>query len=273
VPARRRRPHAWRHRRSAPPVVIKTLISDEVVDPEGNQTTILHVEKLATNESAARNIAQYALEFSESMETAEILEAFTRKADVKILEVDRAQIFRQAPPGSPQVPKFTDRKQKVVVFPNVTAGDMVVYTIKRTGKPSFPGQFFSGVFFSAISRLRMRGSASRYPKHWPRMSRCRVSTTRSPRASRPLRTVFSRRLLIWTIAPQGRRRLRRLMQSFVDQTRSRGRLLRTNPRIRRLIPSNATEAGSGISETSEINATVSTTVLPSASVHVTLPAS
>src|SRR6516162_10002015 len=93
---------------AAPPVVIKTLISDEVVDPEGNQTTTLHVEKLATNESAAHNIAQYTLEFSESMETAEILEAFTRKADGKILEVDRSRIFPQAPPGSPQVPKFTD---------------------------------------------------------------------------------------------------------------------------------------------------------------------
>src|SRR4029077_14372835 len=101
----------------SPPVIIKTLISDEVVDPEGNQTTTLHVEKHATNESAAHNIAQYTLEFSESMETAEILEAFTRKADGKILEVDRTQIFPQAPPGSPQLPKFTDRKQKVVVFP------------------------------------------------------------------------------------------------------------------------------------------------------------
>ena len=131
----------------SPPVIIKTLISDEVVDPEGNQTTTLHVEKHATNESAAHNIAQYTLEFSESMETAEILEAFTRKADGKILEVDRTQIFPQAPPGSPQVPKFTDRKQKVVVFPNVAAGDTVVYTIKRTSKPFFPGQFFSGGFF------------------------------------------------------------------------------------------------------------------------------
>src|SRR4029077_5340045 len=131
----------------SPPVIIKTLISDEVVDPEGNQTTTLHVEKHATNESAAHNIAQYTLEFSESMETAEILEAFTRKADGKILEVDRTQIFPQAPPGSPQVPKFTDRKQKVVVFPNVAAGDMVVYTIKRTSKPFFPGQFFGGGFF------------------------------------------------------------------------------------------------------------------------------
>jgi hypothetical protein len=66
---------------AAPPEVIKILRRDEVVDAAGNQTTALHVEKLATNESAAHNIAQYTLEFSESIETAEILEAFTRKAD------------------------------------------------------------------------------------------------------------------------------------------------------------------------------------------------
>jgi hypothetical protein len=138
---------------AAPPEVIKILTRDEVVDAAGDQTTTLHVEKLATNESAAHNIAQNTLEFSESMETAEILEAFTRKADGKILEVDRSRIFPQAPPGSPQVPKFTDRKQKVVVFPNVAAGDMVVYTIKRTSKPFFPGQFFGGGFFSTRARI------------------------------------------------------------------------------------------------------------------------
>jgi Domain of Unknown Function with PDB structure (DUF3857)/Transglutaminase-like superfamily len=132
---------------AAPPVIVKVLTGDEVVEADGSQSTIVHVEKLATNQSAARNIAQYTLEYSESMETTEIIEAFTRKADGKILEVDRSKIFPQAPPGSPQVPKFTDRKQKVIVFPDVNAGDTVVYTFRRTGKPFFPGQFFSGGVF------------------------------------------------------------------------------------------------------------------------------
>jgi hypothetical protein len=132
---------------AAPPVIVKFLTGDEVVEPDGSRTTIFHIEKLATNQSAAHNIAQYTLEYSESMETAEILEAFTRKADGKILEVDRSKIFPQAPPGSPQVPMFTDRKQKVVVFPDVNAGDTVVYTFKRTGKPFFAGEFFAGSVF------------------------------------------------------------------------------------------------------------------------------
>jgi Domain of Unknown Function with PDB structure (DUF3857) len=142
---------------AAPPMIVKILIGDEVVDAGGNQTTIFHVEKLATNESAAHNMAQYTLEFSESMETAEILEAFTRKADGKILEVDRTQIFPQAPPGSPQVPKFTDRKQKVIVFPDVTAGDMVVYTSSGPRSRPLPGSSLAVVSFSVASRLRMCG--------------------------------------------------------------------------------------------------------------------
>jgi hypothetical protein len=47
------------------------------------------------------------------METVEIEEALTRKANGDVLQVDRTQIFAQAPPGSPQVPILTDRKQKV----------------------------------------------------------------------------------------------------------------------------------------------------------------
>jgi hypothetical protein len=63
--------------------------------------------------------------------------AAKRKADGNVLKVDRAQIFAQAPPGSPQAPMFTDRKQKVIVFPDVGPDDLVVFTIKWT-RTRFP---------------------------------------------------------------------------------------------------------------------------------------
>jgi transglutaminase-like putative cysteine protease len=135
-----------------PAVVIKALKGDTIVQPDGSYTTITHVETLATNDSAAHNIAQHRVEYSESMETAEILEAFTRKVDGRILAVDPTQIFPQAPPGSPRVPMFNDRKQKVIVFPDVSAQDTVVYTIKQTRKAPFAGQFFfGGVFLRGVA--------------------------------------------------------------------------------------------------------------------------
>jgi hypothetical protein len=135
-----------------PPVIIKVLTGDTIVQPDGSYTTITHGEILATNESAAHNIAQHRVEYSESMETAEILEAFTRKADGKILEVDRTQIFPQAPPGSSQLPMFNDRKQKVIVFPDLSAEDTLVYTIKQNHKAPFAEQFFfGGVFLRGVA--------------------------------------------------------------------------------------------------------------------------
>jgi hypothetical protein len=170
---------------AAPPEVIKILTRDEVVDAAGDQTTTLHVEKLATNESAAHNIAQYTLEFSESMETAEILEAFTRKADGKILEVDRTRIFPQAPPGSPQVPKFTDRKQKVVVFPNVTPEDAVITRSNRPTSRPFKGSSFSAASFFFGSPLRM---CSEYPLPKAMAARIEGRVSAPARAGGGLRT-------------------------------------------------------------------------------------
>ena len=131
----------------APAIIVKTMTVDQVVAPDGSYTTTLHVERVATNQSAAQKIAQQTVEYSESMETAEIPEAFTRKPDGRILEVDRTKIFAQSPPGSPVVPMFTDRKQKVIVFPDVALEDLVVFTIKRTHRPAFADQFFGGDVF------------------------------------------------------------------------------------------------------------------------------
>ena len=134
-----------------PAVIIKSMTADIVVRSDGSYTTVSRTETMATNDSAPRTIAQHPVEYSESMETAEILEAFTRKADGRILRVDPTQIFAQAPPGSPRLPMFSDRKQKIIVFPDVSAQDTVVYTIKNTHKAPFPGQFFfGGVFLRGV---------------------------------------------------------------------------------------------------------------------------
>jgi hypothetical protein len=65
------------------------MTMDEVVQADGSYTTLFHVERLATNQSAAQKIAQQTVEYSENMETADIDEALTRKADGNILKVGR----------------------------------------------------------------------------------------------------------------------------------------------------------------------------------------
>jgi hypothetical protein len=55
-----------------PAILVKAMTLDEVVQPDGSYTTLFHVERLATNQSAAQKIAQQTVEYSESMETVEI---------------------------------------------------------------------------------------------------------------------------------------------------------------------------------------------------------
>jgi len=52
---------------------------------------------------------------------------------------------------------FTDRKQKVIVFPDVSAGDTVVHTIKHVRKAPFAGHFFSAGSSCAGPPSRMYG--------------------------------------------------------------------------------------------------------------------
>jgi hypothetical protein len=170
------------------------MTMDEVVQPDGSYTTLFHVERLATNQSAAQKIAQQTVEYSESMETAEIEEALTRKADGNVLKVDRTQIFAQAPPGSPQVPMFTDRKQKVIVFPDVGPDDLVVFTIKWTRKARFVGQFFTGDVFQRGFAFENARVASPCPSRCRPMSRRSASITKSRKPGRASRTASSTRI-------------------------------------------------------------------------------
>jgi hypothetical protein len=127
------------------------------------------------------------------METAEIEEALTRKADGNVLKVDRTQIFAQAPPGSPQVPMFTDRKQKVIVFPDVGPDDLVVFTIKWTRKARFVGQFFTGdVFQRGLAFENARVSVT-LPKSMPVHVEALGVITKSRKPGRASRTASSTR--------------------------------------------------------------------------------
>ena len=140
-----------------PAVIVKTRTADMVVQPDGGYTTIFHEEKLATNDGAAHNIAQRPIDYTEGMEAVEILDAFTRKADGKVVAVDLTRLVARSPPALSGVMRFADHKQKVIVFPEVTAGDTAVFTISRTGKMAFAGQFFAADVFQrglAVAEVR-----------------------------------------------------------------------------------------------------------------------
>jgi hypothetical protein len=123
------------------PFVMKLLTYDYDVHADGSVVTSIHSELQPRNEAAVKDVAQQPLRYIESRETIEVLEAYTLKPDGRKLPVNPASIQTQTPPGAPNVPLFDDERQKVIIFPMVEAGDLLVATAKFTEQPLIPGLF------------------------------------------------------------------------------------------------------------------------------------
>ncbi len=111
------------------------------VAPDGTKTVTDHSEIEIKNESAISQMGQRPYLFNASLDTLEVVEAYNRKPDGRKIEVDRAAIFEQLVPGSPTAPMYSDQKQKVIVFPDVEVGDVLVTTVKMVDRPYLQGMF------------------------------------------------------------------------------------------------------------------------------------
>ena len=154
---------------SESPITIKLLTSDVVVEADGTYVNTEHWEILARNGAAAQQAAQQVKQYSESMGDLDVIEAYTLKADGTRIPVDQSAIFTQLPQGSANAnAAITDLKQKLIVFPNVAAGDVVAFTIKKhINHPFFAKYFYDNDFFPrTISIEEARGSIV-VPKSMP----------------------------------------------------------------------------------------------------------
>ncbi|MGE4064917.1 MAG: DUF3857 domain-containing protein [Rhodospirillaceae bacterium] len=129
-------------------IIVKRSAVDIAVAETGEFVTTTTLEMVPANQSAVDAVAQTAVFYRESADTLEIVEAYTLKKDGRKLSVDTAAIFPQLPQGDTSMPMFNDMRQKVIVFPNVQAGDTVAYTTRTaTHTPFFPGAFFESLVY------------------------------------------------------------------------------------------------------------------------------
>jgi hypothetical protein len=99
-----------------------------------------HIETTPLNDAAVQNFAQHRL-IVEATQTFEILEAFTRKADGRVVPVDQTQIATQDGVIGPFI-TLLDIKVKQIPFRDLSAGDTWVLTYKIAEKDHYvPGQF------------------------------------------------------------------------------------------------------------------------------------
>lgn len=153
---------------STPPFENKVWKEDIAVSPEGLVTETIHAEIKANNAAAAQQLGQQVLRYSEALSDLDVLEASTVKSDGTKIPVSTAAIYSQLPQGAPQVPMFDDQRQKVVVFPDVEAGDTINITFRRRDKSAFlPGQFMFAQDFPRFVAYESVDVTIAAPKSYP----------------------------------------------------------------------------------------------------------
>ncbi len=80
------------------------------------------------------------------LERVELVAAYTRKHDGRILPVPSGSVLDKAVTTAATAPQFSAQVARTIVFPQVSAGDTVHYELRRVStEPLFPGEFLVGI--------------------------------------------------------------------------------------------------------------------------------
>jgi tetratricopeptide (TPR) repeat protein/transglutaminase-like putative cysteine protease len=127
-------------------ISLEAMSEDVEVASDGSFIDTAHSEYRAVNEAGAMQASRISVLFDSETQQVEILEAHTLKRDGSKIPVDVNTIYEQLPTDN--MLAVTSFRVKVLLFPQFSAGDTAVYTVRtRSPKPTFPGAFQFGKFF------------------------------------------------------------------------------------------------------------------------------
>ncbi len=126
------------------PLTMSRLNTAVTVRPDGTFDSDGNMEILLGSEEAARFGGQLPLPYSPSLQTMEIVKAETRKADGSLRPVALDTIQERLLPAAQGATTFDDRRVKIVVFPDLAAGDTLVAAIHSHNlRAFFPGYYIN----------------------------------------------------------------------------------------------------------------------------------
>jgi transglutaminase-like putative cysteine protease len=126
---------------AAPVTVVRQHFVYEV-STDGTWTTEVDLARRVDEAQAVAANGQAPVQYSESLQSLEILEAYTLTKDGMRIDVPADKILTQQLPASSGAPSFSDNKLKMVIFPQVEIGATLNlrYRLKQL-KPFLPGVF------------------------------------------------------------------------------------------------------------------------------------
>lgn len=126
------------------PTRIKQMRVEQEMTKDGKEIYTVYLEQTADTDAAARSMGQVPLTFSSALDELEIQKAYTAKVDGTRRDVDVKAIVTELLPGASNLAMFNDMRRKVIIFPDVAAGDSIVYQFRRVrAQPLLKGHFLS----------------------------------------------------------------------------------------------------------------------------------
>ena len=132
-----------------PSYTIQRFWSDYSVREDGSYEYSLERTVRILTPRGVNNAGEYRYSYISSQESVTSVEAWTIQPDGTRIQVAESAIRTQEDPAYGGSAKFTDSRDKVVIFPDVKVGSVLHLRIKTNfHTPSFPKQFFTTYRFT-----------------------------------------------------------------------------------------------------------------------------
>lgn len=155
------------------------------VQPDGSYSEQRETEYKVLDERAIEYAKRESISYSASIQTLDVIAAYTRKADGRRVEVPKSNYQVETNDGrNGGGPAFSDIATTSLVFADVAVGDSVVLSYRLTGKqPMFDRQFseldsFGGGQYQGDVRVKIDAPATMWAQHkaWGAMKQVRDET-------------------------------------------------------------------------------------------------
>lgn len=148
------------------PYVEKAWHGTYDVDKDGRVTQTVMTRYQVLQESMLERLKVFSISYSTSIQTGEVLEAYTLKKDGRQIAVPPGNFQKETNDGQKGAgPMFSDRTRVSVVYPDLMVGDTVHIRYRLTEKePMFPGHYSLALGFSPYSVYEDTRVVVRVPK-------------------------------------------------------------------------------------------------------------
>jgi len=149
----------------AAPITVMHQHTVYEVAADGTSTTEVDTATRIDDPQVVSSVGQTQVQYSDSLQTLEILEAYTVTKDGQRIDVPADKIITQQLPASSGAPTFSDNKVKNVVFPQVEVGATLNLRYRlRQVKPYLPGVFSAFTAFNPFVDIQAGDIVLRAPE-------------------------------------------------------------------------------------------------------------